>query len=55
MNYYNVVSSIVNENFSYEMVRVTENRLEPLGKERGLFSYLFDNVEFNFKRIIFYC
>nr|CAH0101813.1 unnamed protein product [Daphnia galeata] len=30
-------------NFTYEMVRVTENRMEPLGKERGLFSYLFDN------------
>ncbi|EFX82126.1 hypothetical protein DAPPUDRAFT_241224 [Daphnia pulex] len=29
-------------NFTYGMVRVTENRLEPEGKERGLFSYLFD-------------
>ena len=29
------------------MVRVTENRLEPEGKEHGLFSYLFDKVEFN--------
>ncbi|EFX82121.1 hypothetical protein DAPPUDRAFT_316698 [Daphnia pulex] len=31
-------------NFTFEMVRVTENRLEPLGKERGLFNYLWDNV-----------
>jgi hypothetical protein len=30
-----------------EMVRVTENRLEPPANGRGLFSYLFDNVEFN--------
>ena len=30
------------------MVRVTENRLEQEGKERGLFSYLSDNVEFQF-------
>ncbi|EFX82122.1 hypothetical protein DAPPUDRAFT_241220 [Daphnia pulex] len=30
-------------NFTYEMVRVTENRMEPLKKERGLFSYLFEN------------
>jgi hypothetical protein len=28
----------------YEMVRVTENRLEPQGKERGLFNYLWDQV-----------
>jgi hypothetical protein len=30
------------------MVRVTENRLEPPENGRGLFSYLFDNVEFDF-------
>ncbi|EFX82354.1 hypothetical protein DAPPUDRAFT_241432 [Daphnia pulex] len=30
-------------NFTYEMVRVTENRLEPPANGRGLFSYLFDN------------
>ncbi|XP_046449208.1 ionotropic receptor 93a-like [Daphnia pulex] len=29
-------------NFTYEMVRVTENRLEPQGKERGLFNYLWN-------------
>ncbi len=29
---------------SYEMVRVTENRLEPLGKERGLFNYMWEQV-----------
>nr|CAH0101820.1 unnamed protein product [Daphnia galeata] len=29
-------------NFTYEMVRVTENRLEPLGNARGLFNYLWD-------------
>ncbi|XP_046640837.1 ionotropic receptor 93a-like isoform X2 [Daphnia pulicaria] len=29
-------------NFTYEMVRVTENRLEPQGKERGLFNYLWE-------------
>jgi hypothetical protein len=29
----------------YEMVRVTENRLEPQGKERGLFNYLWEKVE----------
>lgn len=34
------------------MVRVTENRLEPEGKERGLFNYLFDTVEFNLMEII---
>jgi ionotropic glutamate receptor len=28
------------------MVRITENRLEPQGKERGLFNYLWDKVEF---------
>ena len=26
------------------MVRVTENILEPFGKERGLFNYLWDQV-----------
>ena len=26
------------------MVRVTENRLEPIGKERGLFNYLWDQA-----------
>ncbi|EFX82128.1 hypothetical protein DAPPUDRAFT_241227 [Daphnia pulex] len=30
-------------NFTYEHVRVTENRLEPTQNGRGLFSYLFDN------------
>lgn len=30
-----------------EMVRVTENWLEPLAIRRGLFSYLFDNVGFD--------
>jgi hypothetical protein len=30
------------------MVRVTENGLEPPAKGRGLFSYLFDGVEFSF-------
>nr|CAH0101875.1 unnamed protein product [Daphnia galeata] len=29
-------------NFTYEMVRVTENTLEPQGKERGLFNYLWE-------------
>lgn len=29
---------------SYEMVRVTENRFEPPENGRGLFSYLFDEV-----------
>jgi hypothetical protein len=28
------------------MVRVTENRQEAMEKERGLFSYLLDQVEF---------
>ena len=31
--------------FRYEMVRVREIRLEPEGKEGGLFSYLWDQVE----------
>ncbi|XP_046448138.1 uncharacterized protein LOC124196928 [Daphnia pulex] len=35
-------------NFTYEMVRVTENGLEPPANGRGLFSYLFDGVEFSF-------
>jgi ionotropic glutamate receptor len=30
------------------MVRVTENRLEPQGKEQGLFNYLWNQVEFDF-------
>nr|CAH0109179.1 unnamed protein product [Daphnia galeata] len=29
-------------NFTYEMVRVTENSLEPAGKEKGLFNYLWN-------------
>lgn len=29
---------------SYEMVRVTENRFEPPENGRGLFSYLYDEV-----------
>lgn len=32
--------------YRYEMVRVTENRLEPQGTERGLFNYLWDQVEY---------
>lgn len=32
----------------YEMVRVAENRLEPPEKGKGLFSYLWDEVEFSF-------
>ncbi|KAI9563542.1 hypothetical protein GHT06_011005 [Daphnia sinensis] len=28
--------------FTYEMVRITENRLEPAPKQRGLFDYLWD-------------
>ena len=28
------------------MVRVTENSLEPQGKERGLFNYLWEQVLF---------
>jgi hypothetical protein len=48
-DWYDTFSGI---NFSYEMVRVTENRLEPEGKERGLFNYLFDTVEFNLMEII---
>jgi hypothetical protein len=32
-------------NFSYEFVRVTENILEPRGKDRGLISYLLEDVE----------
>ncbi|EFX82330.1 hypothetical protein DAPPUDRAFT_241492 [Daphnia pulex] len=32
-------------NFTYEMVRVTENWLEPKANGRGLFSYLWDRVE----------
>jgi hypothetical protein len=32
-------------NFSYEFVRVTENILEPRGKQRGLISYLLEDVE----------
>ncbi|EFX82390.1 hypothetical protein DAPPUDRAFT_316803 [Daphnia pulex] len=33
-------------NFTYEMVRVTEDKPEPSEKERGLFSYLWNQVEF---------
>ena len=29
----------------YEMVRVTENILEPQGEKRGQFNYLWDQVE----------
>ncbi|EFX82123.1 hypothetical protein DAPPUDRAFT_241221 [Daphnia pulex] len=32
-------------NFTYEFVRVTENILEPQGKQRGLISYLLEDVE----------
>jgi hypothetical protein len=33
------------------MVRVTENRLEPAGKEKGLFNYLWDQVNhFQFRQ-----
>jgi hypothetical protein len=38
----------LNFSFRYEMVRVTENRLEPLGNARGLFNYLWDKVEFGY-------
>jgi hypothetical protein len=34
------------------MVRVTENRLEPPENGRGLFSYLFDKVEFYFFNVL---
>jgi hypothetical protein len=37
---------LINPLASYEMVRVTENRQTPTEKERGLFSYLWDEVEF---------
>lgn len=30
--------------YRYEMVRVTENSLEPAGKEKGLFNYLWNQV-----------
>ena len=39
----------------YEMVRVTENWLEPPVNERGLFSYLWDQVRVHFIPALLTC
>ena len=44
----NVISHVLKTFFRYEMVRVTENTMEPSVHGKGFVNYLLDGVEMTF-------